>query len=373
MSGETNRTKKRRKTKKRKRSIFRSLLLYFLFFTFVFIVGATVSYRYITNADKLTISEITKKIESGEAVEIEIPFNSSTDDIAKILKEKDIIKYPRIFKFLSFFNGHDGNYRSGRHLISKDLSYDEIMRVLSQNPISINVTIPEGKTFTETVEILAKNNLIDKEDFIKTASEEKFDYKFLEGLPEREFPLEGYLFPDTYFFDPKSTSKMVIRKFLDNFNIKFTPEFYKRAEELDMTVDEVITLASIIERETKIPEEKEIVSSVFHNRLKSNDPSFKKLQSCATIQYILLQRDGKVKENLTYEDTQIEHPYNTYLHEGLPPGPLCSPGLDSIIAALYPNEESDYMFFVARSDGSHEFSRTLQEHEAAKQKYGVSY
>lgn len=140
-----------------------------------------------------------------------------------------------------------------------------------------------------------------------------------------------------------------------------------------MTVDEVITLASIIERETKIPEEKEIVSSVFHNRLKSQDPSFKKLQSCATIQYILLQRDGKVKELLTYEDTQIDHPYNTYLHEGLPPGPLCSPGLDSIIAALYPNEESDYLFFVARGDGSHEFSRTLAEHEAAKQKYGVSY
>lgn len=372
MNGETNRPKKRRKTKKRK-SIFLSLLLYLLFFSVIFFIGATISYRYIVNADKLTISEITKKIELGDSVEIEIPFNSSTDDIAKILEEKDIIKHPRIFKFLSFFNGHDGNYRSGRHLIAKDLSYDEIMRVLSQNPISINITIPEGKNFTETVDILAKNNLIDREDFVKTASEEKFSYKFLEDLPEREFPLEGYLFPDTYFFDPSSSSKTVIRKFLDNFNIKFTPEFYKRTEELNMTVDEVITLASIIERETKIPEEKEIVSSVFHNRLKSQDPSFKKLQSCATIQYILLQRDGKVKELLTYEDTQIDHPYNTYLHEGLPPGPLCSPGLDSIIAALYPNEESDYLFFVARGDGSHEFSRTLAEHEAAKQKYGVSY
>jgi UPF0755 protein len=288
MSGEINKRAKKRRTTKKRKSIFLSLLLYLLFFSVIFIIGATISYRYITSADKLTINEITKKIESGNSVEIDIPFNSSTDDIAKILKESDIIKYPKIFKFLSFFNGHEGNYRSGRHLISKDLSYDEIMRILSQNPISTNITVPEGKTFIETVNILAKNNLINPEDFIKTASEEKFDYKFLENLPERDHPLEGYLFPDTYFFDPSSSSKTVIRKFLDNFNIKFTPEFYRRAEDLGMTVDEVITLASIIERETKIPEEKEIVSSVFHNRLKSQDPSLKKLQSCATIQYILL-------------------------------------------------------------------------------------
>lgn len=372
MSGEINRVKKRKKTKKRK-NIFLKLLIYLLFFSVVFIVSGTISYNFMTDKEKLPVNEITKKIESGTTVEIEIPFNSSTDDIAKILEEKDIIKYPRIFKYLSFFNGHEGNYRSGRHLISKELTYDEIMRILSQNPISTNITIPEGKNFTETVDILLTNNLINKEDFIETASTESFNYKFLEDVPEREFPLEGYLFPDTYFFDPSSSSKTVIRRFLDNFNVKFTPEFYRRTEDLGMTVDEVITLASIIEKETKISEEKEIVSSVFHNRLKSQDPSLKKLQSCATIQYILLERDGKVKEELTYEDTSIEHSYNTYLHEGLPPGPLCSPGLDSIIAALYPNEESDYMFFVAKGDGSHEFSRTNAEHEAAKQKYGVSY
>ncbi|MDQ2086916.1 endolytic transglycosylase MltG [Herbivorax sp. ANBcel31] len=372
MNGEISKTKKRKTTKKRK-NIFLSLFLYILFFLVIFIISATISYNFITGMDKLPMSEVMEKIDSRSAVEIEIPFNSSTDDIAKILEEEELIKYPLIFKYLSFFNGHEGNYRSGQHLISEDLTYDEIMRVLSQNPISTNITIPEGKNFTETVDILVSNNLIDKDDFIKTATEETFDYKFLKDIPERENPLEGYLFPDTYFFDPNSSSRAVIRRFLDNFNVRFTPEFYRRTEELDMTVDEVITLASIIEKETKVPEEKEIVSSVFHNRLKSDDPSFDKLQSCATIQYIIFEKEGKVKETISNEDTKIEHPYNTYLHEGLPPGPICSPGIDSIIAALYPNEESDYMFFVARGDGSHEFSRTNEEHEAAKEKYEVTY
>jgi len=136
-----------------------------------------------------------------------------------------------------------------------------------------------------------------------------------------------------------------------------------------MTVDEVIILASIIERETALPEERPIVSSVFHNRLKSSDPNLKKLESCATVQYVLYKTQGKMKEKLSDEDTKIDHPYNTYLYEGLPPGPICCPGLASIEAALYPDEESEYLYFVAKGDGSHEFSRTLAEHLEAVKKY----
>jgi len=187
--------------------------------------------------------------------------------------------------------------------------------------------------------------------------------------PQRENKLEGYLFPDTYFFDPKAGERAIIEKFLDNFDAKFKPEFYERAKELNMTVDEVIILASIIERETALPEERPIVSSVFHNRLKSSDPNLKKLESCATVQYVLYKTQGKMKEKLSDEDTKIDHPYNTYLYEGLPPGPICCPGLASIEAALYPDEESEYLYFVAKGDGSHEFSRTLAEHLEAVKKY----
>ncbi|HOQ00530.1 MAG TPA: endolytic transglycosylase MltG [Acetivibrio clariflavus] len=197
---------------------------------------------------------------------------------------------------------------------------------------------------------------------------EKFDYDFIAQIPERENRLEGYLFPDTYFFDPLSSDREIITKFLDNFDMKFKLDYYARAKELNMTVDEIITLASIIEKETALPEEKPIISSVFHNRLKSKDPSLRKLQTDATIQYILFKRDGKIKEKLTEADTKIDDPYNTYLYEGLPPGPICSPGLASIEAALYP-EKTDYYYFVAKGDGSHYFSKTLSEHEAAKKRY----
>ncbi|WP_243467136.1 endolytic transglycosylase MltG [Acetivibrio straminisolvens] len=213
---------------------------------------------------------------------------------------------------------------------------------------------------------------MDKEDFIEACNTEEFEYKFLKDIPdspERKNRLEGYLFPDTYFFDPKGGERAIIEKFLDNFDAKFKPEFYERAKELNMTVDEVIILASIIERETALPEERAIVSSVFHNRLKSSNPELKKLQSCATVQYVLYNTQGKMKEKLSDEDTKINHPYNTYLFEGLPPGPICSPGLAAIEAALYPDEESEYLFFVAKGDGSHEFSKTLAEHLEAVKKY----
>jgi len=312
--------------------------------------------------------DLEVSIDPAEGIEITIPRGSSTSDIAKILKENGIIKWPTLFMLQSKINGYDGTYMSGKHIVSKDLNYDELMRVLSSNPVSVNVTIPETFYLDQVLNLLSEKKLIDKESFIKSMNTEKFDYDFIAQIPERENRLEGYLFPDTYFFDPPSSDREIITKFLDNFDMKFKLDYYARAKELNMTVDEIITLASIIEKETALPEEKPIISSVFHNRLKSKDPSLRKLQTDATIQYILFKRDGKIKEKLTEADTKIDDPYNTYLYEGLPPGPICSPGLASIEAALYP-EKTDYYYFVAKGDGSHYFSKTLSEHEAAKKRY----
>jgi len=357
-----------KKKKKKKRFNSNRFLVFILVYTILFTVIFVTSFSYVLRKESMSDEDLEVSIDPAEGIEITIPRGSSTSDIAKILKENGIIKWPTLFMLQSKINGYDGTYMSGKHIVSKDLNYDELMRVLSSNPVSVNVTIPETYYLDQVLNLLSEKKLIDKESFIKSMNTEQFDYDFIAQIPERENRLEGYLFPDTYFFDPLSSDREIITKFLDNFDMKFKLDYYARAKELNMTVDEIITLASIIEKETALPEEKPIISSVFHNRLKSKDPSLRKLQTDATIQYILFKRDGKIKEKLTEADTKIDDPYNTYLYEGLPPGPICSPGLASIEAALYP-EKTDYYYFVAKGDGSHYFSKTLSEHEAAKKRY----
>lgn len=362
---------KKQKTRKKKR-FWKSFFLYMLFFIIIFVVCGFVSYSYISNQDNTDSLEVLKSIDPENSVEVVIPYGSNTDKILEILMEKKLVKNPLLFKLISKINGYEYLYKSGKHILSPELSYEEMMKVLCSAPVTVTVTIPEGKNFNEIVKILEDKKLITRDDFINAAENESFGYKFLESIPKRKNRLEGYLFPDTYFFDPSSNPKDVIAKFLNNFDNKFKVEYYKRAEELGMTVDQIIILASIIEKEAARSEEMPIVSSVFHNRLKSNDPALKKLQSCATVQFILLNKEGKIKEKLTEADTRIEDPYNTYLHEGLPPGPICCPGLEAILAALYPAEDSKYYYFVARGDGTNHFSTTLKEHEEAKKKYGVN-
>jgi len=214
--------------------------------------------------------------------------------------------------------------------------------------------------------LLERNKLINKNKFAKIANETKFEFEFLNNVPNTlHLKLEGYLFPDTYNFDLASGEEGILKIMLSNFNRKFKPEYYTRAKKLGMTVHQVITLASIIEREAKLAEERSIISGVFHNRLKKK----MKLESCATIQYILFMEKGIIKETLTEEDLKIDNIYNTYKYSGLPPGPICNPGEDSIKAALYPDDENEYLYFVAKGDGSHVFSKTLKEHNEAKKKY----
>ena len=223
---------------------------------------------------------------------------------------------------------------------------------------TVTVMIPEGAELREIIATLDEKNVCSAEELWDAVENHPFDYDFLQNLPERENRLEGYLFPDTYEFFEQSDAVTVLTKFLDNFEVKFSQELRDRAEEIGMSIDEVVTLASIIEREAASDEDRATVSSVFHNRL--NSTQYPLLQSCATVQYVLQER----KSVLTYDDIKIDSPYNTYLYEGLPIGPIASPGLASIKAALYP-ETTDYYFFVVSADGTHIFSKTLAEHNAA--------
>ncbi|HHV98157.1 MAG TPA: endolytic transglycosylase MltG [Clostridiaceae bacterium] len=365
----------RSKGKKKNKALIR--LTIFLVLILLTLICASISYRYVLENQR-SGNEASINIPPEEGIKITIPHGSSTSDIAEILKKEGIIKNVTAFKILSKINGYDGTYNSGTHVIAKGVDYDNIsgyetlMQIFSSMPLSepdVTVRFVEGSTLIDIENKLAENKLIDRQKFRDLINNGEFDYPFLKDLPKRENRLEGYLFPDTYRFSPKGGEKAIITKMLNQFNNVFEDLYYKRAEQLGMTVDEIIILASIIEKEAAVEGERETISGVFHNRLKSKDKNLRKLQSCATLNYIFTQKGQKPKEVITVEDEQIDHPYNTYMYEGLPPGPICSPGRASIIAALSP-EDHNYYYFVEKGDGSgeHYFSKTYEEHLKAKAK-----
>ncbi|HOQ06240.1 MAG TPA: endolytic transglycosylase MltG [Clostridiales bacterium] len=370
----TNGTARKQPAKKRNNKKIRRIMVFLLIVSVmvsIIVVSFTISYEYVMKSEREASMKPEIVIDESEGVEFVIERGASTSQIAKKLAEQGLIKNETVFKLLSKINGYDGTYKSGTHIVSPDLSYDEMMRVLSSAPVTRKVTIPEGKTFLQIVDILYNSKIIkDKQKFIECANTEEFDYDFLKGLPQREYRLEGYLFPDTYEYDYNASDREIITKMLDNFDRKFKQQYRDMIASLpvEMTMDDVVILASIIEREAKDPDDRHIIAGVLYNRLKNKDASLRKLQVDATIQYIYFRRTGAYKERLLYEDYEIEDEYNTYLHEGLPPGPICCPGEASIRAAVNP-DDTPYLYYVAKGDGSHAFARTYREHQENVKKY----
>ncbi|PYG86975.1 UPF0755 protein [Ruminiclostridium sufflavum DSM 19573] len=345
-------------------------------FVIIFSVGTIFSFKSIISvSDDEQAAEIKIEASSPDAVPVEIPMGSDTKAIADILSEDGIITKPQVFKIVSKLNGYDGKYQAGTHILKKGLDLKSVMEILVSKPESVKITIPEGLTYKQIVGKFVAKGIAIGDKFDYAMKYEKYDYDFvnqIKNINNREFILEGYLFPDTYEFSMNPGEKKIINIMLSNFDSKLTKEHYKRAQELGMTMDEIITLASIIEREASTSSDRRLVSAVFHKRLKSKQAYLQKLQSCATLQYIFLNREGKVHEQITYEDTNVEDAYNTYIHPGLPPGPICSPGMDSINAALYPDEDTDYMFFIATGDGTTKFTKSYEEHLKAMKQYGLA-
>lgn len=373
-TGKNKETGRQKSGKKRNFKKLRRVMVCLLIFALLIsitVISATISYDYVmkSHLDASNRHEIV--IDESEGVEFVIERGATTSQIAKKLFAQGLIQNETVFKLLSKINGYDGTYRSGTHIVSPNLTYDEMMRVLSSNPVTRKVMIPEGKTFLQIVDILYNNKIIkDKKKFIESANKEEFDYDFLKNLPKREYRLEGYLFPDTYEYDYNASDREIITKMLDNFDRKFKQQYRDMIANLpvEMTMDDVVILASIIEREAKDPDDRHIIAGVLYNRLGNSDATLRKLQVDATIQYVYFKRTGAYKERLLYEDYDIEDEYNTYLHEGLPPGPICSPGEASIRAAVNP-DETPYLYYVAKGDGSHAFARTYKEHQANVKKY----
>jgi UPF0755 protein len=235
-----------------------------------------------------------------------------------------------------------------------------IVRALARGDVElVRFTIPEGVSMRDMADLLEAKGLASKERFLYLAGGQDHDFKVIEGNTEFSGNLEGYLFPDTYTVETGITEEEIITVMVRRFAQAVLPEWSR--ENVDdnarkLGLHGIITLASIIEKEAKLSEERPLVASVFYNRLRLNMP----LQSCATVQFAL----GSWKTRLTLNDLEIDSPYNTYITLGLPPGPIASPGLSSVRAALAP-AASDYLFFAADQKGGHVFSRTFREHQKA--------
>ena len=292
---------------------------------------------------------------SSSEIIVSIPEGAGMKTISEILKEDGVISYPFFFRL----RASSGNYliQQGRHILNRSMSYNEILNKLTLAPDAgydniYKVLIPEGYEIRDIVKTLSEDGLIDEEVFYDELENGDFDYPFIDDIKRDENRLEGYLFPATYEIQKGESEHAIIDKMLKKFSETALPLY--EAADTNYSLDEIITMASLVEREAANNDERPIVASVFYNRLDADMT----LSSCATVQYILKER----KPVLSIEDTKIKSPYNTYREKGLPPGPIASPGEESIKAALNP-AETDYYYFAAKSDGSgNVFSKTGDEH-----------
>lgn len=288
---------------------------------------------------------------------LEIPDGAGLRQVAQLLKQNRLIASEQSFVMISKLIGAERQIQTGEYRLDSRMSPIEILSILKLGQVLLHeVTIPEGYTMKQIAQLLNDRELVSNEEFM----EKVFDSSLLRNLGLEGDSLEGYLYPETYHFPKHLGSEGIVRTMVDTFFQVYNAELENRARSLSLTRREVITLASIIEKETSMDDERPLVSAVFHNRLKKQIP----LQSDPTVIYALPEFDG----NLRRQDLLAHSPYNTYRVHGLPRGPIANPGKSSILAALYP-ESTDYIYFVSKNDGTHYFSTTLAEHNNAVDRY----
>lgn len=303
-------------------------------------------------------SEIAHNSLTGNGVFVKIEEDATLEDVASALVKASAIKYKDEFIKIAKEADITEGFVAGTYRILPNVSYQEMAKQITRksDKAIIRFTIPEGFEIKNIAERLEGLGLVNSETFYQVVNEGEFDYDFLKDLPERDMRLEGYLFPDTYEVKVNAGEKFIVNMMLARFDEVFSDTYRQRAKELGYSIDDIVTMASMVEREAASAEEMPTVAGVFYNRLKKD----MKLESCASVQYILKER----KTVLSTADTKIKSPYNTYLNSGLPVGPISSPGKASLEAALYP-EDTEYMYFVLGKDGKHIFSKTYEEHLAA--------
>ncbi|MGA8178441.1 MAG: endolytic transglycosylase MltG [Desulfobacterales bacterium] len=277
--------------------------------------------------------------------------------LSAMLYEKGLILHPIKFRLFARIKGYDKHIKAGEYMLSNAMTPEKILQIMVEGKVLLHrLTIPEGYNLTQVARAVEAAGFGTEADFFKTATDPVFAHSL--GIDARTF--EGYLFPDTYYFAIDATPKDIIRAMIKRFREVFTVRWRDRAKALGMTIGQVITLASIIEKETGVAGERPMVSSVFHNRLKRR----MRLESDPTVIYGIEDYNG----NITRKDLESPTPYNTYTMRGLPAGPISNCGVKAIEAALYP-ADTQYLYFVSKKDGTHYFSTNFKEHERAVRKY----
>jgi len=335
---------------KRHTRAFKNIKVLIVLFSVVFFLLSLVMIYYAINPvdNQNRIATVT------------IPKGTSFLQTVDILDESGLIKYKYLFYPLVISRNAQCHIKAGEYELATSMTPMEIIdKLVKGDIISYQVTIPEDFTVREIAVRLASFKLVDEETFMSLST----DAQFLASLGIEGASAEGYLYPDTYLFDKSMTAKDIMKIMVHQFRKVFTLKMQKRAEELGLTVPQIITLASLIGKESGYKDEKPLVSAVFHNRMKKG----MKLQCDPTAVYDLKNFTGTIKRN----HLMRKSPYNTYRIDGLPPGPIANPAIDSLQAALYP-APVNYLYFVSNNDGFHQFSSNLSSHHNAVLKYQIN-
>lgn len=343
----------------------------------VLIISAYAAYYVISIAN-----DVFAFVKEPSECTVTISETTSPDTVATLLEKEGIIRYADIFRIYMSYqaDGNEIKFVAGDHTFTGDMNYSQLYSELTVKKTVrtvVRVTIPEGLTTDEIIDLLVKNGVGEREKYVEAINNYPYKHEFVQILdsmtlsPDRTYRLDGYLFPDTYDFYNDLDEYLVINRLLNNFDTKFWKDYKKTYKEVldekGVTFDELITLSSIVQEEGKQALEYEYIAYVFFNRLGSPDV-FPNLQSDATINYIL-SLSGEHREDLTQSDLDADHPYNTYVRSGLTPGAICNPGLDAILGTLYPtkplnedNKEINAYYFISSKLGNTYYAETYPEH-----------
>lgn len=285
-------------------------------------------------------------------VRVEIPVKAATSQIADLLSARGVIRSKHAFVVSARVLGLAKSLKAGDYELDAHQGLLQILDKISRGDAVANwVTIPEGYTVTQIADLLAKQRMANARSFLDLTTTEGQEYL---DVPIPRPGLEGYLLPDSYKFKTGVNEKDIVQGICQNFERQVVTGLKSDLQSSGRTLDEMVIIASLIEREARIPGDRDRISAVIRNRLQRK----MRLQIDATVIYAL----GSHRKRLSLKDTRIDHPYNTYKHEGLPPGPICNPGLACLKAALHP-ADVPFLYYVARDDGSHYFSTTYKEHQ----------
>lgn len=323
-----------------------------------FLISAFISFSVLSCLflDLLAYADKSANTDNSNKVVVIMP-GQNLSTIVNYLNNTGMIKNPVKFKLLARIKGCDKKIKAGEYLLSSSMSPIQILKTMASGKVLLyKITIPEGYNLKQVASIIAKTKLGTEEDFLRAATDSSLVHKH--GINAKTF--EGYLFPETYHFPKDITPEKIIAAMVERFRLIFNQKWEKQAKDLNLSIHQVITLASIIEKETGVSLEQPVISSVFHNRLKKR----MRLESDPTVIYGLKNFDG----NITQKHLAAQTPYNTYTIKGLPPGPIANPGSKAIEAALYPSE-TDFLYFVSKKDRTHKFSTNIKDHNKAVRKY----